>query len=563
MLVRGASGRFMAGAALVLGVGVAIRLPGLAQSLWLDEVFRTFVGLGGERARWLLWGDVHNPLYNLVMFAWIRVVGDGELAVRAPSVLAGFALIAAVWFWARSRFGVAAANVAGAWLVVAPVHVWYSTEAKNNIVTALLATLAVMALDGAIRRRTLGCVLGAGAAAFGAVATDFQSLLVLGPAWVFMAWQLGRGNPRAGNAWPPGGSLLTRGLPLWASLGAGAAFLIPWTLFRLTQDAHLARHYVGYFNWHEGLRLLLVWLPTGNVIPPLPGEGERGWHVRARVGVVLVGPGLWAGLRAARGTGAGRLVLLGLLAPMVLMFVGNELLVQTGSRVRLYQPRNLIVIVPWYALVLGLGAAAPGRWKWYAAGVPLALALAGSVAMRTLWAGRESVSTPNPDWRGAGAWLRARDDPGGTRLAVLSNTILMPLEYYAPGRALEQAPLTNGLMPDAERLVESLRVREFVLMDDPFWGPAISAADWVELGQRFEVVERAEFRSLRVARVRVPFRAGQERGAGPAGLAPASRSATAHATSAHERGAWASVPANSRPAARSSGVMPRYSSSGE
>ncbi len=497
----GKTWRFAAGASLVLCAYVALRLPGLLQSLWLDEVFRTRVGLGGERARWLLWGDVHNPLYNLLMYAWIRVVGDGEVAVRLPSLAAGLALVGAVWAWARARLGPGAANMAAAWLVVAPVHVWYSTEAKNNILTALLTTLAVVALDGAMRRRTMGWIAGAGVGAMLAVATDFQSLLVLGPVWAFVAWGMCRGNGWTGD-WRPGESWLVRGVSLWASVGAAGAFLLPWLLFRLTHEATFARHYVGYFNWHEGLRLLLVWLPTGNAIAPLPGEGARGWVLRSVVGAALVGPALWAGLRAGCGTPSGRLVVLALLAPMVLMFVGNEALVLAGSKVRLYQPRNVLVVLPWYALVLGMGATRLGRWRWYAVGVPLALALASTVAIRTLWADRESVSAPTPDWRGAGAWLRARDAEGAAPLPVLSNTILMPLEYYAPGRYLAQGMLETGLVPDVERLLDAGQRREFVIIDDPLWAPMIGAADYAQLEQRFEIVERAEFRSLHVMRVR-------------------------------------------------------------
>ena len=109
------------------------------------------MGLSGESARHLILRDVHNPLYNLMMYAWIRVIGDSEVAIRIPSLGAALALIWLVWRWVVPRFGARAGALSAAMMAVSPVAVWYSTEAKNNIFTVLFTTLGVMTLDSAMR----------------------------------------------------------------------------------------------------------------------------------------------------------------------------------------------------------------------------------------------------------------------------------------------------------------------------------------------------------------------------------------------------------------------------
>ena len=51
---------------MVLLVAIVVRLPNLNDSLWFDEVVYTGVGLQGESLRWILFHDVHPPLYALV-----------------------------------------------------------------------------------------------------------------------------------------------------------------------------------------------------------------------------------------------------------------------------------------------------------------------------------------------------------------------------------------------------------------------------------------------------------------------------------------------------------------
>ena len=91
-----------------------------ASSLWIDELFSVYVihhhGGFGEVFRRAL-TDVHPPLYYFAMYAWTRVAGFSEAALRLPSaVLAVGSIFIFAWGTRRvlSRTAVAfACAVAG------------------------------------------------------------------------------------------------------------------------------------------------------------------------------------------------------------------------------------------------------------------------------------------------------------------------------------------------------------------------------------------------------------------------------------------------------------------
>lgn len=486
----------------------ALRLPGLRQSLWVDEVFRTFVGLSGSMmkgpAAWLLWRDVHNPLYNAVMWVWIRVFGDAEVTIRVPSLIAAGALVAVVYGWVRERFGIVAARLAGLWLLFSPVHVWYSTEAKNNIFTVLFTTLAVVWLERALRRRTLGSIACSAGCALLAVMTDFQSLLVLGPVWVFAAWIVGRGIAPGRETWSIGPEAGWRAwVPLVASVLAALCFLVPWVVYKSGHASELARAYLGYMHWFEPVRLLLVYFPTGYAFV---GAKSAMWVMLAVVMGMLIGPALCRGVGALRGKLAGGVVLIGVCAPMLLMFIASEAMVMRGDGSRVYQPRNVLVMLPWVAVLLGVGMSALwARCVWWTkslAVMPLVIGLVATVWMREVAGDRTTVMSPNPDWRGAAAWVRSRSDRGV--LPVVTNTMTEPLQYYLPGGERVYVRDDRELNREAvEALARARGWSEVVVIDNPNWRRGWPAHE-MELLREWEVAN-AEFRSLMCRHIRVPI----------------------------------------------------------
>jgi uncharacterized membrane protein/O-antigen/teichoic acid export membrane protein len=135
--------------AVVSGLGLAERFV-IPRGLWLDEatsVFEARQGFG-QMITTLRTTDVHPPLYFSVLWVTIRAIGDGPLAVRLPSIIAGTLVIPMLYVLGREaydrRTGVVAA-VAGS---IAPIMVWYSQEARMY---ALLMLFAVIALWAQVR----------------------------------------------------------------------------------------------------------------------------------------------------------------------------------------------------------------------------------------------------------------------------------------------------------------------------------------------------------------------------------------------------------------------------
>ncbi len=110
----------------------------------VDQAHLTFGGLITRLAR----HGVHPPLVPVLEWCIVRTLGDGELAVRLPALVAGIALVPAVAWLARELFDRRTATIAAALAAVMPVLVWYSQDASGYELVALFGTLA---LTGAVR----------------------------------------------------------------------------------------------------------------------------------------------------------------------------------------------------------------------------------------------------------------------------------------------------------------------------------------------------------------------------------------------------------------------------
>ena len=113
-------------------VAAGLRTIALDQSLWLDELHTAWTVAGS-------WSDVasramqgnQSPLYYLAVYAVREVLGDGEIALRLPSLAAGVAIVP-LMFAAVRRF--TASNSAGllaaALVVIDHDCLFYAQEAR-------------------------------------------------------------------------------------------------------------------------------------------------------------------------------------------------------------------------------------------------------------------------------------------------------------------------------------------------------------------------------------------------------------------------------------------------
>lgn len=131
---------------LILLVGTLLRLVNLNQSLWLDEainaVFVRSLDLKSLIFNYSL-SDFHPPLYHVFMKGWVTLFGSSEIALRMPSVILGVASIYVIYKIGKKLFDEKTALVAATLLATAPLHIYYSQEARMYMLASFLTAVSV------------------------------------------------------------------------------------------------------------------------------------------------------------------------------------------------------------------------------------------------------------------------------------------------------------------------------------------------------------------------------------------------------------------------------------
>jgi len=448
----------------LLGLALALRLPGLTESLWFDEVYHTHVYWDDPARRQLLlgWEDVHPPLFAFLLLGWTRLVGDSELAVRLPSLLAGLASIALVWRLGRTWLGPRQGWLAAALLALSPVHIWFSRESKANMLMLCLGALAVWALWSAaetgLRRYWF---LGSLALLLGLY--NHAYALPIGVAlFLWLGWR----------------ALSQRALRAPLAL-ATLAVLLPWLPLAIAKflfrGEGMDRWYLDDFRWAEAGRLLFEWLPHGNTL-----RGDS-WFVDGIFALVFLRGLAREVRRAGQGHWEARLVLLWLFVPL-LMTAGISLLIPHS-----YIERNMLAVLPPFVLLLAAGAVE----VWAMAAV-LGLTALGVLNLLVLNPDAPTVYHMKPDWRTAAPTL------SGEIFVTVPTT---ELEYYPPQSPAVVHEIVSGkVLEDAERagwrpLAPFFLVRNLTWKGcwNEVWG------HWSN-DPRFKVAEIRSFRGLMIYR---------------------------------------------------------------
>jgi mannosyltransferase len=408
-------------AALIV-LAAALRLPTLgAQSLWYDEAF-TAVHVFHPSLSATLSAMVHTenspPLWYLLEWVDVRVLGDGAFALRLPSALAGIATVPVAWAIGRELSGRRAALIAAALVAVNPLFVWYSQEARVYSLFVLASSVAILcflrALAEPSRRRmaqfALACAL--------ALLTHYFFAFLLAPMvlWLLRTRTLRRAAAGAVAAIAVVGLAL---LPLVIAQGGhGTQWIGRWALSSRLEA--VPQYYLtGYSGapLGHGVELLVA-------LPILAGAALGANALRARENA-----------RARRGALIA-LALLGggVLLPLALALAGADYLA----------PRNLVAaMIPLSALLAVLFAAATttraavrgrgGREPPPSDSALIAIALAGVtvVAFAALCIDVSlSPRLQRGNWRGVARELR----PVGRQTAISTVELASaPLEYYLGG----------------------------------------------------------------------------------------------------------------------------------
>jgi uncharacterized membrane protein len=124
--------------------GLALRLA-VPRGIWLDEAISIHQANLSFHDMFenLQYADRHPPLHHVVLWLTVRAIGDGELAVRIPSLIAGTLVIPALYLLGRELYDRRTGLVAAAFGAASPLLIWYAQEARMYAFVTLFGLLAL------------------------------------------------------------------------------------------------------------------------------------------------------------------------------------------------------------------------------------------------------------------------------------------------------------------------------------------------------------------------------------------------------------------------------------
>jgi uncharacterized membrane protein len=498
--------------AVILLVALLVRIPGLTESLWFDEVWYTQTtfarpGILGQ----ILFKDVHPPTYTLLLLAWTDLFGDSELAVRMPSLLCGSGSLLLLWFIARRWMGPLQALLVTTLLALSPSHIWYSYENKVNMMLLLLTLYAVWLYWRASETRLGRDWFVATMVLVVALYTHAYAVPVAAAIYIWLAWR----------AWSDRSIVK----PLFVSGVVIALVFAPLVLFKFGQSGELARGYLRQLSPVELYKLLLIWLPSGNtlrMVSPYSSFADlarQPWphFLIEAFFAFLLGRGLLVVGCRARGDGwlapvtnpavtePARLILLWFIIPLVLTIAGSMVTKD------FYIERNLLVILPPFIFLLVAGAdiGAP-RWARISVITGLvALAITATVSLRFIKTEIWTVYKYKPDWRAAAYYFSDEMMANGVVRVLFTNPTYEYSYYHRriilakapPGS--RQEPLSAHVCNDDPKTILQGIVRKgwspVYLVQNKTWGGCWDTIwELFSTAPQLHLVEQRDFRGLTI-----------------------------------------------------------------
>lgn len=384
---------------LFTAIGAVLRLALAHESLFADELSTYWIitthaaptlglpsvhGISGVVSLVHTDAEITPPLYFVL--AWLTTqLGHAPELVRAPSLVAGVAMVPLIYVVGRRTIGRRAGLIAAGLTTFSPFMVYYSAEARAYAVMMFLVTLSTLAMLLAVeQRRARWWMLYAGCSCL-AVYTHYTSGFALAGQLGWLLWA----HPAA------------RRPALLANVGALVLFS-PWTtgfindLNSPTTKIYNAlspftRHDVRVSLEHWALGYPYTWAAR---LSALPGTTALALLAAA---LLLGVAGVASSLRGTRPMGLVARLDHGLLLVLVLAVSVpfGEAIVSSVST-HLFGVRNLAAAWPGFVLCLAwlLNASRPGLRFLAAALAIAAFALGG---LRTVW----DRQFQRPDYRTA------------------------------------------------------------------------------------------------------------------------------------------------------------------
>lgn len=351
-----------AAVALVLAVGVALRFRAPV-GLWLDEALSVAIAREPPASGLVdaLRQDGSPPLYYVLLHAWMRLFGDGDVAVRALSGVLSIAALPLAWL--------AGTRVAGRWagaaaLLITATNPWmvrYATETRMYALLVLLVLAGLLALDGLRRHPTVPRAAAVALVTASLLLTHYWSFFLVVVVGTGLTWHAIRHRCRwSGYA--------------VAATGAGGLLFLPWLPVFAYQFAHTGTPWAHRPGWWDLLQIPREWaghsLPLTLALCVLLAVGLAGRAVPG--GLRLEGGHLTVRRRPA----ASAVAAVGVTALATMLVAWALATVGVGA----LSSRYTAVVAPLALLVAGVGVAVlPRRHRYLAVAVVTGLGVLAAV----------------------------------------------------------------------------------------------------------------------------------------------------------------------------------------
>ena len=452
---------------LVTGVGaltlagLALRLTGIDQSLFGDEIFTYAIVKPGFGH---VFSGIHayerNPPLFFFLAAAAAKLGDPTVWTRMPSLLLGTATIPLTYLIGVRTVGRGAAFLGAALLAASPFAIFYSTEARAYASLTFFVLLSLLALLRALESDGVRWWVLFWAASTAAVYTHYTAVLPLGAeaAWALYAYPARRRR------------LLIAGV-------AVALAYVPWLPSLAAQNHPL----IGTPLSAESFLGALVRTLAGH---PLSFPPERAFYGTPALillgvsGAAIVGGVLVAAFKS--GVRGVRIAPAQLPLVAIALVVPLALLAYSLHGTNLVSPRNLSSALPAACLLLAAVLLSMNRPLAWVAIVTLFVALG---------IGTAKILGPDwrrPDFKDAAHWVDREARPGDPVVEVPSY-LAFGVTFFLSGFAIQHStPLADDIALNYRRPHERFAIVRFGVASRTVQ-PLPSPQAWISGAQRGRV----------------------------------------------------------------------------
>jgi mannosyltransferase len=211
----------------IVALGVAVRFV-QRSPLWLDEalsvnIARLPVGDLLDALR----HDGHPPLYYLILHYWMKLFGEGDIAVRALSGLLAVASLPLAWVAGRGLAGRSGARWALIAVALSPYWVRYATETRMYSLVMLLVLAGYLLTQDALVKPTVPRLVGIGLVSGLLLLSHYWAFYLVAAVVLLLALRGWRDPPTRGAT-----------LRVGVAVVAGSVLFVPWLGGFLYQAGH-------------------------------------------------------------------------------------------------------------------------------------------------------------------------------------------------------------------------------------------------------------------------------------------------------------------------------------